>query len=162
VTPYQVTFDDVVLGSARGGTVEVYLITTDTNPPDLARNGLIGTAPWTASQLPIFTSVDMNLTKTLLTFTVTSQTQLSLIAGALTLDVANNEIIQTNWSTTGGTSGAQVTYPVTNPTDGTWIYYVTMRPVLIGQPSFPPVFAVSVANDVGTTIHSSHTPPTAP
>jgi hypothetical protein len=83
---YTVNFNDVTY--SYNGSVEVYMVTTDTNSTNL-ENGPLATAVYNASRLPIYRNVVMDPSRNILTFEVITQSPL----------------VQTNSSVTGQAVG---------------------------------------------------------
>jgi hypothetical protein len=143
-TIYQVSFDDIMLdvNVYTNGIVNVYLKTTDTNS-STTYSGLIGNGPWTVASLPIFIDTVIDDARNNLSFSVVSQTQLTLFGQV----IATSGPKSFKLSTTSPSAGITVSMDSTN---GTYKYDVTIQSSFIGSAPFPANLIVAVANSIGT------------
>jgi hypothetical protein len=148
---YTVNFNQVTY--APIGSVEVYLVTTDTNSPFGSQNGAANMAGYVAGRLPIYQDVSMNNPdRTLLTFNVITQTPLVLVNGAITGEEVGGlpSLAAYQWFIDNTTPGVNVVIGVL--ANNELRYSISMDCTVVGSPfpnPFPTPFGLVVSNQVG-------------
>jgi hypothetical protein len=148
-TPYEINFNNVIPYTPNGNVV-VYMVTSDTNSSGYL-SGAQGIAPYISDDLPIYKNISMNVGRTLLTFDVITQLNLTPKAVAATFVMTPTKLItQYPWRTNVSTTNIDISK--TTLSNNETKYSVTMYPGLIGATSFPEAFGIVVSNNVGNKV----------
>lgn len=150
-TEYLVFFNNVTY--SLNGRVNVLLQTADTNNSYVTRDGAVTYGTFTASSLPIIDNVDIDETRTVLTFVVISQTLLAPVAifAWVTYDPVNGIVRHQK---------AFYTNDVTPTTleNGVYEYsftgYDAFTPASFALPNIPNNLMACVSNEAGITVYN--------